>query len=780
MGLRFVRRALATLAIVVFSQPLPAQEPGKAAVEEIVVTARRRDELLVDTPISVTALSATDLRDSGVTRLNDIEDLVPNLQFSVGRENQEGYIRLRGVGTASGEIVFDPGVAVYVDGVYLPRMIGQLVDVIDVGQVEVLRGPQGTLFGKNSVGGAISITTLKPHDETEGQVMVSAGNFDTVRTRATLNVPLIEDRLLSRFAFATNTSNGFARNELLGLSVSNQASMTFLGSLRWLATDDITVDVSGTWGRDHSRGRGGQCRTVNDNGLGITLIPGFREACDTSSEFRFDGNVPSLSDSMSWGSWGTVTWDALQGPVDLTVKSITSWREQKPRHRSESDLTEFAVLSLDFSGSEQDPGWSQRQISQELQTNLSTWEDRLSLVTGLFGFWERGRAPTTVRALSDVLNVETQSITRVGNWSWAAYTHAVVDPVEWLSLTAGVRYTQDKKGATFSIDDRGGLSPNGDPATGSDVFDAVTPTASIGLKPTDSMLDTLRLDHGLLYFTYSQGFRGGGFNSLINVQGIQGTDLPSFKQETLDNFEIGLKTLAFDNRVGVNLSAFYGTYDDIQVFSTRAVGDPNDPTSIMIQTLTQNAAEATVQGLEAEFLLNPTDELRLSGSLGILNTEYDDFGKNCDPNTTDGIVSCAISDVAFGSPAEQFIDRSGQGFNLTPDLTTNFAISYEIAIADAPRDFLVGHLTPRLDWSYQSQMHVLGPEAADGFQHGFNLLHARLSYDFYDDRAQIALWGRNLTNEHYFDRAESFPILGFMGRYFQTPRTYGGEVSVRF
>jgi len=781
MGLRLARCAFALLTIVAFAPAAPAEDAGKSGIEEIVVTARKRDELLVDTPVSVTALSADDLRDSGVTRLNDIEDLVPNLQFSVGRENQEGYIRLRGLGTPSGEIVFDPGVAVYVDGVYLPRMIGQLVDVIDIGQIEVLRGPQGTLFGKNSVGGAININTIKPHDETEGQLMVNAGNYDTVRTRAMLNVPLIEDRLLSRFAFATNTSNGFARNELLDLSVSNQASMTFLGSLRWLASDDITVDVSGTWGRDHSRGRGGQCRTVNDNGLGISLIPGFREACDTSSEFRFNGDVPSLSDSMSWGSWGTVSWDAMEGPVALTVKSITSWREQKPRHRSESDLTEFAVLSLDFSGSETDPGWSQRQISQELQSNLSTWEDRLSLVTGLFGFWERGRAPTTVRALSDILNVETQSITRIGNWSWAAYAHAVLDPVEWLSLTAGVRYTQDKKGATFSLLDRGMGTQPVPPGTGSEVFDAVTPTASIGLKPTDSMLDTLRLDHGLLYFTYSQGFRGGGFNALIGVQASDDPELTSFRPEYLDNFEIGLKTLALDNRLGFNLAAFYGLYDDIQVFSTRVLGDLENPTTgLTLQTLTQNAAEATVQGIEAEFLINPIDELRLSGTIGLLNTKYDDFGKNCDPSTPAGLVNCAASDVAIGTPEEQYIDRSGEGFNLTPDLTTNFAISYEIAIADAPRDFLDGHLTPRLDWSYQSQMHVLGPEAADGFQHGFNLLHARISYDLWDDTAQIAMWGKNLTDEHYFDRAESFPVLGFMGRYFQTPRTFGGEVSYRF
>ncbi len=774
------------IAIVLLSVigPTSAQESDEGGgIEEIVVTARKREELLVDTPVSVTALTETALRDAGVARLDDIQDLVPNLQFSVGRENQEGYIRLRGVGTASGEIVFDPGVAVYVDGVYLPRMIGQLVDALDVGQIEVLRGPQGTLFGKNSVGGALSIETIRPTDELEGRLSVLAGNYETVRTRAMLNVPLIEDRLLSRFALATNNSDGFARNELLDINVSDQEALTFLGSLRWLVTDDITVDLSGTWGRDQGHGRGGQCRLVNDNGLAILgplSIPGFAEACNEPRPYRFSGDVSSLSKTTSWGSWGTVNWDAIEGPIDLSVKSITSWREQKPRHRSESDVTEFPVLSLDFSGSEEDPGWSQQQISQELQTNLSFWEDRFSLVSGLFSFWETGNAPTTVRALDGVSN--TQSTTTIDNWTWAIYTHGVVDPVDWLSLTVGVRYTQDKKGATFKFVNRN-AGTTSDLSTGSEVFDAVTPTASIGFKANEAVLEKLtplRIDNGLIYFTYSQGFRGGGFNSLINVQGPPSPDLPGFDPETLDNFEIGLKTVALENRLTFSLAAFYGLYEDIQVFSTRSTGDPNDPSTIMIQTLTQNAAEATTQGIEAEATLRPTEPLLITASIGLLNTNYDNFGRDCDPSTLQGQAGCAISDKDWTPPEKQYIDRTGQGFNLTPDLTTNLAIAYDIPFDDAPSDWMRGYLTPRLDWSYQGQMHVIGPEVEDGIQHGFNLLHARLSYGFWDDRAQVALWGKNLTDEEYFDRAESFPQLGFMTRYFQTPRTFGGEVSMRF
>ncbi len=748
--------------------PSLAEEPG--GIEEIVVTARKRDELLIDTPVSMTALSETALRDAGVSRLDEIQGLVPNLQFSVGRESQEGFIRLRGVGTTSGEIVFDPGVAVYVDGVFLPRMIGQLVDVVDVQQIEVLRGPQGTLFGKNSVGGAIKIETIKPQPELGGKLFVRAGNYDLVRTQAVLNVPLIEDKLLSRFAIANNYNSGYSRNELLDIDVSDQNSLTFFGSLRWLPLDDVTVDVSGTWSRNDAHGRGGQCRIVYEDGLAVTGYPGFADACQASEPFRFRGNVRTLADTSSWGTWGTIDWDANDF---LAVKSITSWREQKPGHRSEADNTEFPALSLDFSGQGDNPTWAQRQISQELQTDWTFWDDKVSIVGGAFAMWERGYAPTGISALTDFLNVETQSTTRTDNWSWALFAHGVIDPVEWLSITLGLRYTQDKKGASLVILDRSAGDQMG-PSFGSQVFDAWTPEAKISLITTDGVADTLRIDHGMVYFGYSQGFRGGGYNALINIQeGDNADGLTSFEPETLDNFEIGIKGEAFDRRLRATFAAFYSDYDDIQVITNRATGDLDNPETIMLQQLTQNAAKATVKGIELEFLALPTDEFQISGSIGLLDTNYDDFGKNCDFETG---ANCALSDAEPGV----FVDRSGQGFNVSPDLMTNLVLQYSLPIDDAPRDFLLGSVTPRLQWSYQSRMHVLGPEVADAIQRGYNLLDARLGYRFWDDRAEIALWGKNLTDEVYFDRAETLALLGFIHRYFQTPRTYGGEVTLNF
>ena len=186
-------RALST------GEPAPGlSRRATTRVEEIVVSARKRDEFLEDTPVSVTALGADTLREVGVTQLSDIQDLVPNLQFRSGRNGITAGVQIRGIGTASPELAFDPGVGIYVDGVYLPRAFGQIVDVIDVEQIEVLRGPQGTLFGKNTVGGAINLTTVKPQPVPEAFVLARPSNFGRIFTEAMVNLPVVEDLLFSR------------------------------------------------------------------------------------------------------------------------------------------------------------------------------------------------------------------------------------------------------------------------------------------------------------------------------------------------------------------------------------------------------------------------------------------------------------------------------------------------------------------------------------------------------------------------------------------------------
>jgi iron complex outermembrane receptor protein len=756
------------------------------SLEEIVVTARKREELLEDTPISVTALGAVELRDAGVTRLDDIETLVPNLNFQSSADVAASNIRIRGIGTPqSVSIAFDPGVGVYVDGVFLPRTIGTLLDVVDIQQVEVLRGPQGTLFGKNTVGGAINITTVRPHEDFEGSVLVRPGNRDQVFTRAVLNAPLgvpyLEDKLFTRFAFSSTNDRGYFRNDFAGEKQywNDRSSLAFLGSLRFRPVDAFTFDLSGTWSRDHNHGKGGRCVYVRETALG-NLAGDLEAACADSTRFSNSANERQLSDVESYGIWGTATLEA--GDVgwfdDLTFKSISAWREQKPRFRLDADMTSLAIAKRASvgGGAPSDGELSdQQQVSTELQTNANAWEDRLKLVGGAFAQWETGVDGTALEILPDSINTLTLNERTIANWTWALYGQATLDVFEWLSLTGGVRFTEEKKGLNARTIDLN--NPEADPILDlgpKEKFDAWTPMASVALSLPDRFLDTTGIDHLMGYFTYSRGFRGGGFNGVINPTARA---LDGFDPEYLDSFEIGFKGIALEERVTLNVALFLSKYDDIQVTAqTQTDRDGNGDGVPDIEQTTINAAKATVRGAEIELTALPIQGLLLRGSIGLLESEYDDFGKGCIPgdDENNATLSCPPSDF----DGEE-IDRSGESFNNTPKFNSNVIAQYSWEMPLEGR--WAGYLTPRLEWYYQSRVHILGPEVEVGKQSGYNLLHARLSYDFLDERATIALWAKNLTDENYMSHVT--PLItsfGIAQQYFQSPRTYGGEVSYAF
>ncbi|MBM4267357.1 MAG: hypothetical protein FJ144_12230 [Deltaproteobacteria bacterium] len=321
----------------------------RTEVEQIVVSARKRSELLEETPVSVTALGAETLIAAGVTRIDQIQNLVPNLTILGDPSGQLGSFIIRGV-TNFPFVFFDQGVGVYVDGVFFPRNAGNLLDVVDVAQIEVLRGPQGTLFGKNTVGGAVNITTVQPHDELEGYAFMRAGSFGTFDTRATLNVPVaaghFEDRLFTRFSFGSFQDEGYTVNTLRDETATDRSSLSFIGSVRYLPADDVSVLVYGSWERSHTRGPGGQCVFIQDVATSVFLPPGYREACEASEPFSFAADTHSVSDLESYGTWGNVEWDVGDlGPLEnLVVKATAAWREQIPSVRSDWDMTGFPVF----------------------------------------------------------------------------------------------------------------------------------------------------------------------------------------------------------------------------------------------------------------------------------------------------------------------------------------------------------------------------------------------------------------------------------------------------
>jgi len=755
-------------------------------VEEIVVTARKREELLEDTPLSITALTSAQLDDAGVTRLDDIETLVPNLNFQMSSDDAAANIRIRGIGTPQAvAIAFDPGVGVYVDGVFLPRTIGTLLDVVDIAQVEVLRGPQGTLFGKNTVGGAINITTVRPHRDLEGSLLIRPGNRDQLFTRAVLNAPLgvpwLGERLFTRVAFSSTNDRGYVLNRYQGEHQywNDRASLAFLGSLRFQPVDELTFDVAGTWTRDHSHGKGGRCVFVRQTALG-TAAGDLRLACEENRNFDIDVNVAQISDVESYGTWGTGTWEVgeLGWFEGVTLKSISAWREQIPRFRLDADMTSLpAVKRASFGGDDPSDGEerSQRQVSPALQAHARSWQDRIEMVGGAFAQWETGSDATALQLLADSANSITLNERFISNWTWALYGQATVNPLEWLSLTAGVRFTEEKKGLRARTTNP--ADPDAAPLldlSRKKKFNAWTPMASISLSAPEWLLDRLPIEHLMSYFTYSRGFRGGGFNGVINPTARA---LDQFDPEYLDSFEIGAKGIALDERLTLNVAFFLGKYDDIQVLSQSQLDrDVNGDGIPDIEQTTLNAAKATIRGAEIELVALPLRGLQINGSIGLLESEYDDFGKGCIPgdDENNAALECPPSDLDG-----MLIDRTGESFTNTPKFTSNVTLQYSLPL---PIDGVWGgFVTPRLDWYYQSRVHFLGPEVAAANQPGYNLLDARLSYDFFDERAQVALWAKNLTDEVYLGHVTPLTTsFGIAQRFFQSPRTFGGEVSYRF
>ncbi|MDG2303476.1 MAG: TonB-dependent receptor [Candidatus Binatia bacterium] len=775
--------AAAAQAAVPAGEPVPGVDSNeRRRIEEIVVRARRRDELLEDTPVSVTALNEAAIRDSTITRINQITQLVPNLQFdSAGGTSTTARVFIRGVGINDTIMTNQPGVGIYVDGVYMARAAGSVLDVVDFAQIEVLRGPQGTLFGKNTAGGAINITTVKPSEELEGWALVRPGNLGRIDTRAVLNLPLYEDKVLSRWSFASLKNRGYTYNEFRDEYWSNQNSVNFQGALRFQLLDDLLIDVSGNYTKNHARPRGANCFFVRDVAT-QSLSPGFADNCKAAQAAAPDTvyeDVHGIQDLESYGVWGTLQYDIGElGPIDeLTLKSITAWRRQTDSTRRDFDASQNGVLAINIAGGpleiDGEP-FESEQISQELQVNGHALDSRLSWVSGLYYLSDDAQENSGTAAFYDgpfVPGAQSVANREVDNYTIGVFGQATYDVLDWMGLTGGVRWTKDSQGyRIFNYELLDPESPKGAPVLRSQVtqdtddredFEAWTPMASLSMTLPEEYMPA-PLDHLLGYFTYSTGFKGGGFNARTGSGFPPGKPPPTFDPEHVKSYEIGFKTVWFDRRLTANASFFLADYTDQQVLTLISVpcATPEDPTCLMIQAINANAASSTVKGAEIEFLGLPTDGLQLTWNVGLLDSEYDEF-----------LSTSQIDD----SP----LDRRGESFNNVPEFTTFLAAQYSLPITSGA-EWLTGWLTPRVEWYYRSSVHINGPELESSNQWGVGLLNARLSYDFLDDRAQVALWGRNLTDERY--KTDSIPVapLGFDSVYFAVGRTWGAELSYRF
>lgn len=552
-----------------------AQETGSVGLEEVIVTAQKREENLQRTPVTVTAVDAKAVADLGATSLYDIGRIAPNTEF--GGSQQGSFIFIRGVGQTQQTVLSDPGAALYVDGVYRPILFGNSTNLSDLARMEVLRGPQGTLFGKNTIGGAVNIITELPTNDFGGSIDVMGGSRNRLKADGVLNVPIVQDALAARFSVQTNTQDGYMRNYATGDRLANTDYYTARGSLLWTASDAVELTLRADYTDQDQRGPGSKIQPPSSS-------PYYTD--DPWGEF---GTSDSFSRAIDKGASLTLDWDIGPG----TLKSISAYRKFASEFNEDADATPDPVQeNLDVRADE--------FFSEELQYNAKSFNDRLDWTVGAFYIDDdvsqegHPRVPPTV-SLDNYMAQKAKS--------YAAFAQGTFNVTEPFSVTLGARYSHDDKDTTFtSIAAPGGLAPAGQvqiAGVDSKSWSAFTPKLALQYQFTPD---------AMVYVVASKGYKAGGFNGTP----FTAADFLPYDPEYVWNYEVGVKTEWLDRRLRANVTAFYMDYKDIQVNIEQV------PITIHVE----NAGDAELKGFEGEFAFLPIEQLMLSASFGMNDFDY--------------------------------------------------------------------------------------------------------------------------------------------------------------
>ncbi|GHF24916.1 TonB-dependent receptor [Kordiimonas sediminis] len=735
-------------------------------LEEITVTAQKRSESLTDVPISIAAMSGEAMDKTGVRQMREIAEFVPNLTISSGNDNNTA-VRIRGVGALTRNIGFDTRVGMYVDGVYLGQSPSQNLDILDLERVEVARGPQGTLFGKNTVAGAINLITRKPDDEFALEVRGEYGNYDSYRVGAILNVPL-QDNLFARFSISDNHRDGIIKNITTGNYQNERDGTSMRGQIQYEG-EGFDVNIAGDALYSRRSAFGGEAVTDwSGTVYPDPHAPNSREIAD---------NVDNFEKRNIWGLSGTVNAE-LGG--DYALKSITAYRDAFVLRQQDTDHSPLDIMSVNYPD-------SYEQFSQELQL-ISPDDKPFKYVAGLYYYDQTGetsRLPTIGSDLSVLLNVLAPPLAPAGplfegkgvgtyaivdTKSWAAFVNGTYDITDRLTLGFGVRYTWEKKEVDFDlIGDTVNIGIDfpaaqlfgvavGPVIDGKTVASLEDSTTYTDLSPTVSLTYALNDDMNV-YAKYSSAFKSGGFNVDFVSQTAFDSGL-EFDTETVDAFEFGLKGTTSDRRVRFNLAAFWMDFKDYQFNQFVDLG--NNLSTITIR----NAAKVRSKGIEAELTWLATEGLMLQGSVGIMDAKFRDFPGGGSARNPNGIGA----------------DLSGNELPVAPSVSASLAAQYNHPIDGTDLEAVFRADVTHSGSYYTSADNIKvarpGTNIPYGFNDSYTLLNGRIGLES-GENWSIYLWARNLLNKDYAFTDGT----DFLGTITTTPgelRTYGLELSYKF
>jgi len=747
-------------------RPLP--RAFNEMIDNVLVSARKRQESLQNLPLSITAISGPSLKQLGARRIQDITQSVPNLQYEATVGLTAARVSARGVGQSDPIGTVDPGVGVYLDGVFLPRAQTGLLALSDVERIEVLRGPQGTVFGRNTIGGAVNVVTREPTLDFGGDAEVRLGNFDLFETRAALNVPLGE-RAAARFAIATATRDGFEKDRLGGTDPNDDKLLAGRAQLLLRPDDRLEILLAADRSRENRVLSLGKCLPINGGMSGLEIvnpIVGFTEACrsvaSSSNPRRVETEASLLQDELETFG-GSLRLNYALGQ-STNLRSLTAIRGFDSSTFMDFDSTRIELIRP----SVEPEDFSQTQFSQDFQLTSTALDGKLDYLVGLSGFREtsdnelregvlsRLTAADVVRPLPGldaattadlVRGAQVQTENKADNLSYALFAQGTYALSDRLSFTAGLRFTQDRRrlfrrgiALTPGLDTQRRQVQAGDTTTffeRSARFSDFTPSASLGYDVSDDVF---------AYASFSTGFKSGGFNG--RAFPLPGADLGGveFDPEDLTTYELGLKAAFADRRVVLNASTFYTIYEDIQLSVVGADAAISSITSNLV-----NAGESIITGGEIELIAMLLPTLHLRSAVGVLHDRFTDFDDAADPRAED-------RHLAFLSSYQ-----------------TSTSLEYALPLAN------LGILTARTDWATRSRQ-FLDVTNSDSLESGkYGLLDARFSLALEDGVTEIALFGRNLLDREYLVGGVDFSAtFGQATRFVGPPRLYGLEIRRRY
>lgn len=790
MRLLLISSALFIVALIATGPARAATAEPPRAIEEIVVTAQKRAQSLQDVPVSVTALSGTDLEAFKYRDATDIAAQVPNLQAASTVGDGFPIFSLRGVSMSDFSFNQSSPVASYVDEVYKGNPAIQGVQLYDLERIEVLRGPQGTLYGKNTTGGAVNFITRRPEFQRGGYLFAGAGSYGRLESHGAYELPLIDDKLTVRAAGTWTEADGWFQNQQPGVEDGNAIDEYGARlSVLWLPTEGLDVLLRASTGKQDEVNYGIQPFNISSDGVGGGLyglygLLGAGTATDYTREdrdfFEFDSDQDARRRIENDALALTLNWDVAEA---LTVTSITSWDDGEIFNPEDADGSPNVVVRPYYSGSAE-------QVSQDLRIT-SSYDGPFNFILGAYwsdedvhnstriGFWQDldlntdgtldfndcldptytlfglGQATASGAATEAVLNGFGLSLAdffpagcQAANefdqqrTTLAGYFDGSLDLNSAFTLRFGLRYTEDEaKLENFSarlLGNDGVALVNTIPGDPADPFATQADQNFTDREWSGRFGIDYVTDAGtLLYASYSRGYRSGAYNAQAF---FDPAELTRVEPETLNSYELGVKSEWFDRSLRLNGAAFFYDYENQQFLNVDA--------ATAAQTLV-NIDASEVLGAELEVLWQPTGTLLLSAGLGWLDSEV-----------TDGTLSG--------------VDLEGNQLLLAPELNLNLAADWDVL------SLPVGVLTAHLDATYLDDHYFEIFNLERLRQDGYWVGNARLTLEAHDAAWQVAVWMKNLADEEYRTSAIDLAAFGYDYSHIGAPRTWGAEFTYRF